>query len=48
MQYHHLEYLINLKGERVIGDEPCVMLDFTGAKDYAKESAHFLISIRAK
>jgi quercetin dioxygenase-like cupin family protein len=22
----------------VIGDEPCVMLDFTGAKDYAKES----------
>jgi quercetin dioxygenase-like cupin family protein len=21
----------------VIGDEPCVMLDFTGAKDYAKE-----------
>jgi hypothetical protein len=22
----------------VIGDEPCVMLDFTGAKDYAKKS----------
>ncbi len=22
----------------VIGDEPCVMLDFTDAKDYAKES----------
>jgi mannose-6-phosphate isomerase-like protein (cupin superfamily) len=22
----------------VIGDEPCVMLDFTGAKDYAKSS----------
>ena len=20
----------------VVGDEPCVMIDFTGAKDYAK------------
>jgi hypothetical protein len=21
----------------IVGDEPCVMIDFTGAKDYAKE-----------
>jgi quercetin dioxygenase-like cupin family protein len=22
----------------VVGDEPCVMIDFTGAKDYARTS----------
>ena len=22
----------------VVGDEPCIMIDFTGAKDYAKSN----------
>ena len=27
----------------VVGDEPCVMIDFTGAKDYAKKNLNLFI-----